>query len=85
MSTQQVVSGSGGSCCGGSGSRIYALRSALSSPTGLLLIRREANIQSLLSCQLPFDTLADVPRSTISREADKVTHSSDNIQTSAVK
>ena len=85
MSTQQVVSGSGGSCCGGSGSRIYALRSALSSSTGLLFIRREANIQSLLSCQLPFDTLADVPRSTISREADKVTHSSDNIQTSAVK
>ena len=85
MSTQQVVCGSGGSCCGGSGSRIYALRSALSAATGLLLIRREANIQSLLSCQLPFDTLADVPRSTISREPDKVTHSSDNIQTSAVK
>ena len=79
MSTQQVVCGSGGSCCGGSGSRIYALRSALSAATGLLLIRREANIQSFLSCQLPFDTLADVHCSTISREADKVTHSSDNI------
>ena len=75
MSTQQVVCGScgsccggSGSCCGGSGSRIYALRSALSAATGLLLIRREANIQSLLSCQLSFDALADVHCSTISRE-----------------
>ena len=83
MSTQQRVCGSGGSCGGGSGGRsgdwIYALCSALSPAAEFLLIRREANIQSLLSCHLPFDTLADAPRATISRDTDTVTHSMDII------